>query len=463
LAVIVLVTIGLIGRDARAAGVGFYVVALFLLCASPLLAAHGIRGKFSLLFVFLAFYFVTFGLGDLTRLLMGLPLGERAGRSLLAPGELVILAGAALFVLGYAATAQAVGSRARRILTRDWSSTAALVVGLACWCAGAYYNGVLQFGAEDKYVDGGADLGAFGGFYSLFRVLGPLGTLMLIYAYLTQRRGFVLVLLLITLVADFGLGFLGDRKEIAFRGPLLFACAYALLRERVPVIPIVLVAVLAGLTFDYFAAYRTYLGTRAVSRTEGAERAIEDFGATVGSDRGIGERFAAGIEYAANRISLKQNVLLIVDRTGKDVEFQDGYTLAPLLFAFVPRFILPNKQDASEAGLLFNDEFGIASEGVFISVSHLGDLYWNFGWPGVVTGMLAIGALMGLVGALCRLDRSASLPKFLLLMLTVYLLVFRFETSIALGYTYWARAVVLLLLIHLLAPKGGRHGPATRP
>jgi hypothetical protein len=38
-------------------------------------------------------------------------------------------------------------------------------------------------------------------------------------------------------------------------------------------------------------------------------------------------------------------------------------------------------------------------------------------------------------------------------MMTVYLVCLRFEDGVAIQFTYWLRAVLLLLIIHALMPK----------
>ena len=169
---------------------------------------------------------------------------------------------------------------------------------------------------------------------------------------------------------------------------------------------------------------------------------------------GIGDRLSDGAEYLTNRLSIKPFVEMIVARTGNQVEFQNGHTIKPLLYAFIPRLILPDKQDSSNTGRFFNQEFRVsASPDTYIAFSQLGELYWNYGWGGLIAGMTIIGMLMGLLGSMLRLDTIATLPRFLLLMTTIYMIGLRFEGGIATAYSLWLRTVVLLLLIHFMMPK----------
>ena len=140
-------------------------------------------------------------------------------------------------------------------------------------------------------------------------------------------------------------------------------------------------------------------------------------------------------------------------RTGRDgIPFQDGATLTPLLYIFIPRLVAPDKPD-NVTGLLFNHTFSISTANTFIAVTNLGDLYWNFGWTGIVVGMTIIGAFLAWAATKFRLDRNPTLPKFLFLLITAFFLVLEFEGGIALIYTMWARVAVLFLLIHAAVPK----------
>jgi hypothetical protein len=275
---------------------------------------------------------------------------------------------------------------------------------------------------------------------------------MLVYAVITHRRRSVVLILLATIAIDFAAGFLGDSKETAFKGPFLLLVGMGLLKERIPLIGMAVVIVLGGLTFDFFLSYRDYLGTEHVTRAKAAEDVSKNLEA-LASKKSLAARFGEGMDYFASRITLKGPMEILVDGVGKKVPYLEGETLWPITQAFIPRFILPDKPDTTAIGLKFNYSFHLSSPGTYISVSNIGDLYWNFGWGGITVGMITIGVLMGFVGSASRLDYLPTLPKFLLLMLTVYVAVLRFETGVALVYTYWVRAVAMLWVMHLLVPK----------
>jgi hypothetical protein len=355
---------------------------------------------------------------------------------------------------GYALMLGFRSNRKTRFLAQDWSPKAIVMYALASWVIGFYANVIIQFGVGDLNATGKQTLGAFGGFIALARMLDPLGVLMLIYSFLTTRKKAVLIVLLFMLLADFGLGFVADTKEMAVRGPLLFLFSYAILRDRLPIVATVIFVVLAGLTFNVFAAYRHELGSRHESRTHAVANIDSKLDKITGQNISLGQRLSDGLEYFAGRVTLKQNVELVVAKTGKEVTFQNGNTLTPVLLAFVPRFILPDKQDASQVGRIFNREFfHSGATNTYIAVSWPGELYWNFGWTGVVAGMMCIGMILASIASLAIGNKDINLPRFLLYLFTIYILILRSESALAMTFTVWARAAILLLLIHLLAPK----------
>lgn len=454
--IVAIVAITMLTHDQGRLGDGLYVIALGLICTIPVLTIKSYRGKHSLLLVFMAYYFGAFGLKDITNLIAHAPTATLQPDSLLSAGEIAILVGAICFIIAYLATAKFSRAQSTGILTREWSPKVMLTLGIVLWAVGYYLTVFVQFSMGDSF-SGVSVSPMIGGFISLLIQLQFLGSLTLIYLFLTTRSRVALIVLLITMLADFGLGFIGDSKELAVRSPLLFLFSYVLLRERLPLIHVVAFIFVAGLIFNVFSSYRTLTHSAHQSRSDAFKSIDTVVGKIAEEDKSPGERISEGLSYFADRITLKQSVELILIRAGKDVEFQNGRTIKPLLYAFVPRFILPDKEDSSMTGRLFNQEFKIsASAQTKIATSQVGELYWNYGWPGLVIGMLAIGTVMATIASALRLDTVQTLPRFLFLLMSVYVLTLRFETALAQNYTIWARAALLLLLLNLLIPKAKR-------
>jgi hypothetical protein len=78
--------------------------------------------------------------------------------------------------------------------------------------------------------------------------------------------------------------------------------------------------------------------------------------------------------------------------------YQDGATMEYLKVVFIPRILWPDKPVMSR-GYWFSAYVGIASSESEMSsstaISPTGELYWNFGIPGVIVGMFFMGSLFG--------------------------------------------------------------------
>ncbi len=442
------------------AGSAAYVTLLSLLCTLPLLFATNYRGRASLLIVFLAYYFATFGLGDLVHLLSYQPsAGFTAAPS--GGGSIAVLLGAFCFLIGYAVTTGLPLYRATGWSAREWSLGAATVFGVTCWTIGAVANAAFLFGAADP--NSGIHISPLiGGFLAVFRFLEPVGSLLLIYLYLTTRNRKILTILLATMALDVGLGFFGGSKQIAIRAPVLFLLSIVLLRERIPVVALIVFTMVTVVFFNVFRGYRNELSRIGESRSAAFSQVGSGRDALLKQDLSLSKQFSAGLDYFLARISQKPIIDVVVARTGTNgIRYQDGATLMPLLYAFVPRVIAPDKPN-NITGLLFNHTFSLSTANTFIAVTNLGDLYWNFGWIGIVVGMTLIGTIMAWAATKFRLDTGLTLPKFLFLVVTIYFLILRFESGIALVYTLWARVMVLLLLLHAVVPKTRARTPAAR-
>jgi uncharacterized membrane protein len=111
-------------------------------------------------------------------------------------------------------------------------------------------------------------------------------------------------------------------------------------------------------------------------------------------------------------------------------------------------------------GQLFNKAFHITdSDDVYISPSHLGELYWNYGWAGVLFGMPLIGFICGWVGARFNLAEFTTVTRVLVTVITIKLLIVGFEGSIADIYVVWLRSLAGIGILHLAfarVPVGSR-------
>src|SRR5208283_2536171 len=209
----------------------------------------------------------------------------------------------------------------------------------------------------------------------------------------------------------------------------------------------------AGLMFvvfiyPYFTAYRTAIHGAGIARTA----VVENFGEVLQKTIAAKDKVNNGRDRAQTfleRANVKGSVEVIVQRTGEGgVAFQRGYTLSPILEAFMPKIIWADKVRIP-TGQLFNKQFHLYdSDDVYISPSHLGELSWNFGWPGVVLGMGLIGSICGWVGARFNLAESRTVTRVLVTIITIKQLIVIFESAIADSYVVWLRSLAGIGILH---------------
>jgi purine-cytosine permease-like protein len=85
-----------------------------------------------------------------------------------------------------------------------------------------------------------------------------------------------------------------------------------------------------------------------------------------------------------------------------------------------------------------------------ISPSHLGELYWNFGWPGTLIGMAVIGALLGTIATRFDLTGSPSLTRVLVTIVTIKTIIIGFDGAINVNYSMWMRTLAAVGILHWL-------------
>ena len=94
----------------------------------------------------------------------------------------------------------------------------------------------------------------------------------------------------------------------------------------------------------------------------------------------------------------------LVGRVERD-GYQMGATMQYATYAFIPRVLWPEKPNVSR-GDWFNKYVG-AAPGTSLGISALGELYWNFGVPGVAIGMFVLGCGYGILWRMAGTDPLA--------------------------------------------------------
>lgn len=290
--------------------------------------------------------------------------------------------------------------------------------------------------------------------FMLGQLIQPLGILILAYAYARYKRVYLLALILLVVFAQIVLGFVADYKGEAMQAGILVIITKTYVEGRLPKAWLLGAALFILLAFPVFQAYRLQVrGEGGVTSLQTLENLVD----TLKSSLLANEKVEAGVGGSAyksqsfwQRSSLKPSVDLIVGRIGVDKPFQMGATLTPLAAAFIPKIVWADKPSLA-VGQVFNREFDISAVAdTYISPSHVGEIYWNFGWPGILLISPMIGLLLGFIGIRCSADAHVSITRLLIVVVTVYAFAIGSEGTIAVAYVVWLRSVAAIGLMHWL-------------
>jgi hypothetical protein len=426
-----------------------YLVLLFAICSSPLLFLRKPNDRFAVYAVFCAIYFVSFGVLDVVALSSGLGYGVPTP-TLSAPELLIILGGLA-FVAGYHVAARV--QHSSNFAANDWPRSTLIAMGLFLWGAGTYatwyWNIYLTVRAGEFNNNTGQLMTTI---LMLGRYAQPMGLFIIAYAYTVSRSALLTLMVIALAVFQVYLGFVSDTKGGAMLGGIMVIVTGFLVKGKIPKAWAVAGALFIVLAFPIFQAHRMFVvGERGQSNAASVTNFAKALQVSVdGQQRAAAEH----AESFFQRSSVKSAVEMIVTKTAAGVPFQHGYTLIPLATSLIPRLIWPDKLDI-QVGVLVNKSFNVTGDGItYISPSHLGELYWNFGWIGALAGMLLLGMLLGWINRLCDMSTGTSVTRLLILGITILQLCVRFEASIATEYAVWLRSMLAILLMHwVFAPK----------
>lgn len=447
-------------------GLVVYVSVLFAICSTPILLLRAFNDRYALLGIFMALYFLQFGALDLQHLLFGVDV-PLARTSFLTSAELAILAGGALVLGGYLGGVElgrgnAFGGSPVDRYTRppsEWSAQTMLALGLIVWVAGTAAILYFQlFAAPEKTAHStGSAFASMGPVLTFIVMLGsmmqPLGVLILAYAYAKYRGAFWLILILTVVIVDVGVGFVIDVKRTALMGGALVILTRTLIDNRLPRAWVAASVVFIIMAFPVFQAYRSEItGNRGLDRLQAFQEIGKVLEITLASRDKVeqGSRGAERAQTFVERSSVKDVLeTLFAHIESGEAPLLQGRSLVAIPMAFVPRLLAPEKADLS-VGALFPKVILKSDSEVYISISHLGELYWNFGWPGILLGMPFAGILMGFTGAKFSLERGKSLTRILVLLITAQCLCIGFEGTIPIAYVLWLRSMAAIGLLHVM-------------
>src|SRR5271166_1195355 len=207
-----------------------HLILLFAVCSTPILDLDGLNGQYVMPSLFLAFYFVSFGLLDFLNL--GKGLSSEASPSLFSKTEGVILAGGVMLTLGYRA-AMLFGAKSKVSgQARDWPMKSIVVIGISMWIIGTlelfYWNIILIPDSSAEAAKKGLETaGTYGTAVLLVaRMLQPFGILLMAYAWRLTHSRLLFFLIIVAVVVQVVLGFAMNVKGEAMIAGILVIVTY---------------------------------------------------------------------------------------------------------------------------------------------------------------------------------------------------------------------------------------------
>jgi len=436
-----------------------YVMLFFAICSSAIPFISRLNGAFAMLGVIGAVYFLGFALADAISMLAP-PKMPRPGIAFIDGGEAILLIGMLLQVIGFHLGVRITAARGVVKAPKDWPRPLLLPMGLLFWAAGAaatlYQSLVVQADNTSAAVNAGfSKLGVWytSGLIFIENYAGPMGIVILAYWWTKWARRGSSTLILAIILIQFCVGWVVDQKETSLSGPLVILLTRFVIQGKVPMRWLICTVLGVVLVFPVLTAKRIIMTeglglTRAQALSHSGEILLRAI-----AERNVaheGNKYEQRTQTFLERATDKAAVEVFAQHIGVDHPYKMGSTLDALLYAVIPRVVWSDKPGDNSA-VTFNRDFHLSADpDTHISPTHMGELYWNFGLPGVVFGMALIGTLLGYICA--RFDPSVepSLTGILVLIVTFYELIVRRGGQIEIEYVVWMRSILLIGILQLL-------------
>jgi hypothetical protein len=423
-----------------------------------------LNDRYALLTLFSANYLLLFGVLDFQALITGSVVNVPNSSGLSAAEWVIVVAGITSQA-GYRLASRG-GRVSQPAASSDYPVGLMVWGGLIVWAATTalnwdYYVNIMTDATVEVRERGLANLGPIRATGYILATYGqPLSIVVLSYAWCRYRRPILVPVLTGIVLIQLVLGFVADYKSQALLGAALVVLTRLLVDGKLPKVWVAGTVVMIAVVFPILQANRAMRFDYHLNHAQAAQ----EIGKTLERALATKDKATEGQSKQAtffDRMSLKGSVELIVTKTGTEVAYQGGYTLMPLVAVFIPKIIWPNKPSV-ETGRLVTSEFNLSrSANLYTSPSHLGELYWNFGWAGAVLGLFAIGLVLGLVGVRSELASAVTLTRVMIVMVTLQQLIMSFESTFAAPYAVWIRSLVGIGLLHLMFAR--RPMPGTAP
>lgn len=219
------------------------------------------------------------------------------------------------------------------------------------------------------------------------------------------------------------------------------------LRKYLPLLAAGTFALYVGVIAPLVMASRSLRGIQSDSHADRLVEAYErgDYTSEAGAEKQIPKYLERAFDATATACIQGE-----VQKTG----FLYGESMDYLVYAFIPRIIWPDKPTVTR-GAWFTVYLGQARSEekatTSLGLTAPGELYWNFGWPGILFGMALLGAIIGRMWRLASPFAEKDALRLLLYFDLTYIITHMAEAGtafIALVYRAIAIGLPIILLDH---------------
>jgi hypothetical protein len=301
-------------------------------------------------------------------------------------GQILVLVGFVSMLTGYATPLGALLARAVPKPRRDWSLTSSLGVALVMIPLGWALFLMGQFGLVPRWAGSGV--------LGVLAAIATFGIALLMAIYLRFGSRLAFLALWMAIPPTMGFNFFTGSKGMFFAPLAMVALTYVVVRRRFRIRWGVAAVVAFALFFPINQFYREVvmegLTKRSVDVLANPQDALNRVSTYAGTFE-FRELFLEGLAMTSVRFSGLDLATIIFRDTPARVPFQGGWTIGYVFLAYIPRVLWPGKPllaigqwvtDNYAGGPLIRSQTG---------PTWVGELYFNFGWAGVVLGMLTLG------------------------------------------------------------------------
>ena len=339
---------------------------------------------------------------------------KRLDPSDVAAGQMVTLAGLVMMLLGfYLPVGKALASLAPEP-RYDWSHNAALSVAFVMIPLGWSIYLAGQFGLIPTRAGSGF-LGQIAS--SIF-----FGIALLTILYIRNRSRVALMMLIVLIPPTMAFNFFTGSKRLFLTALAMVAIPYIVIDRRIRTSWIIAAVAMLVILYPVAQFYREVVQRGfTLSAVEVLSNPARALGTIAAFTSGIEplEYVTAGFRATGLRLNALTLPCIIVRDTPDVVPFQGGWSIGYIFVSYIPRVLWPDKP-VTTIGQWITDNYGagphIRSN---TGPSWIGELYMNFGNPGVIFGMLLMGLFFRLLQQIC-FQPGASIPLLLAAVVVLY-------------------------------------------